>query len=104
MARVYLISEVRGEFVKIGVTDDVFRRLATLQTANPRLLKVECSTMLPERYMARGVEAKAHQLLRHRRWSGEWFCCSVSDAKSAFLEALRWACGEFDLRFPWDKD
>lgn len=65
---VYFISD--GEFVKIGYTtaDDAEQRLKSLQTGNPKKLKLLKSVPGDSQ-----TERKCHQSLARYRVSGEWF-------------------------------
>lgn len=83
---VYIIDEGDDEGpVKIGVTgvgQTAVVRLATLQTGNPRKLRIV--HVGPGDY---GVESYVHFLLAEWRLCGEWF--SRSDTVKAFIVAAR---------------
>ncbi|MBX4941161.1 GIY-YIG nuclease family protein [Rhizobium binae] len=91
-AFVYVISDIRGEFSKIGYAVDPIKRLASLQTGNPLKLYIHRSFMLRKLSIAKKVEYWSHAIAseRHGRLEGEWFQCSPSQAHSA-IEA---ACNE----------
>ena len=65
---VYFITD--GEFVKIGVADNVEKRLKELQTGNPKELTVVRSVYCENPYYA---EKLFHDLFRYKRVNGEWF-------------------------------
>jgi hypothetical protein len=71
MALVYFISD--GEYIKIGVTDALGSRLATLQNANARPLVVvhliDCDTYT----YATALEKALHLHFKDYRALGEWF-------------------------------
>lgn len=60
-------------FTKIGVTTDIDRRLAEMQTGNAYTLK--CTGLIPceSREQAFRLERHIHHKLRHLWMSGEWF-------------------------------
>lgn len=87
---VYFITEEGGSGpagqleVKIGMSREPLRRLAKLQTGNPRLIKLmgEIRTKtLPD---DRRVEAQFHRLFDNRRGNGEWFRLSAEDVIASF--------------------
>lgn len=67
---IYFIAEAGTDYVKIGYTDSyINRRLAALQTGNPRTLEVLF-------YFKQGTyndEQHFHGLYSNYRVSGEWF-------------------------------
>lgn len=79
--RVYVI--VSRDLVKIGVSENIERRLKGLRCANPH---IESVAYVSDGYIdAYRIEAEAHQKLRRHRVTGEWFRCSVDVA----IEAVR---------------
>lgn len=68
---VYLISD--GEFRKIGKATNVKSRLGSLQTGNPRLLKVERLITCRSSSEAHLVESFLHGECWRNRVRGEWF-------------------------------
>ena len=70
IAYVYLVSD--GEYTKIGVTEDITKRLHNLQTGNARSLKV----LHTEPFVgtsAYKVEAALHSVYRDFNVLNEWF-------------------------------
>lgn len=76
---VYLIQAQPSGAVKIGYSKDVYRRLASLQTANAETLSVVGVLDLDM-----DGEKALHKRFRHFRLSGEWFQVSVLDALSDY--------------------
>ena len=58
---------------KIGVTGDLGKRLATVQTNCPFEAVLHASVFFPLRYLAVSIEQLCHQMLASRRLHGEWF-------------------------------
>lgn len=67
-AIIYFITD--GEYVKIGVTTDLNKRLRGLQTGNPRRLKVLYSFTTDWPYT---VESKLHKKYENKNVGNEWF-------------------------------
>lgn len=70
-AFVYFVTD--GEFVKIGVAEDPDKRIAGIQTGNPR--KLEFLALIPceSKKMAHRVEYTLHQIYRRFKKNGEWY-------------------------------
>jgi DNA-binding XRE family transcriptional regulator len=71
---------------KIGIADDVAKRLCSLQGASPYPLKVIYAQKFSA-WAAGMVERKAHQALADRRMRGEWFDVSGDEAIGAVQRA-----------------
>lgn len=84
---VYIIKSEYGP-VKIGITNNVDSRLASLQTATPVPLVLEHSFQAKNARAASKVEQRAHSKLSEFRLTGEWFSCSVDEATLAVAEAF----------------
>jgi len=65
----YVIQAANGP-IKIGVSDNVPKRMAALQTSNPSALTL-CGTVNPDDDYK--TESKAHRYLCEHRMEGEWF-------------------------------
>ena len=63
----YVISD-GPDYFKIGVSNDPQNRLSTLQTGNPRQLRIE--TVIENKP---DLEKKLHYTFKHRLVQGEWF-------------------------------
>ena len=59
-----------GDLYKIGVTNNIARRVKTLQIGNPKPISVE---YIEERYKPHKAEHYLHQQFSTRRVKGEWF-------------------------------
>ena len=68
---VYFISD--GEFVKIGVTNNIKERLSDLQVGNARKLTVMLEIWVVSKKAAHEVEWKLHSLFSDYLMNGEWF-------------------------------
>ena len=88
---VYAVGDGHGN-VKIGVAEDVQKRIRQLQTGNPNRLYLVSFLRLASRYDADRVEREAHAAYLQDRVSGEWFALSDACATQALLEAA-FACG-----------
>jgi T5orf172 domain len=65
---VYVVGNETGEYVKIGWSTQIQRRLATLQSYVPTPLKVYA--LIPG---TRAVEGGLHERFHEHRAMGEWF-------------------------------
>lgn len=70
-AWVYLITD--GNFVKIGVADNISNRLRGIQTGNPNRCYVICAIPCKDSKSAFSLEKKLHTEYGLRRKCGEWF-------------------------------
>ncbi len=59
-----------GDLVKIGITNDINKRMASLQTGNPEPIILE---YIEERYNPRKAEFWLHNQFSAHRVGGEWF-------------------------------
>lgn len=85
MQSVYAISDGLNA-VKIGVAAEPLKRLAELQTAHARALRLIATFETEE---AMGVERRAHAILGAKRLRGEWFAVTDDEATAAIGCALR---------------
>lgn len=69
---VYFIGDQIGS-IKIGVAQDVSRRVKELQTANPNKLRVIMCLHVPRIDHAYAIETEIHKMFSHYRKNGEWF-------------------------------
>lgn len=81
--RTYVYVLVTGGFCKIGVSENVERRCAALQRANPLPVGVLRKIGPFSRREAVWIERTAHVALAQKRVMGEWFAVSVAEAVSA---------------------
>lgn len=79
-SQIYFIQQEGGP-VKIGVSNDVEKRLATLQTGSPRLLRLLGSIPGDEL-----LEQEIHHRFSGHRLQGEWF--EASPELMAFIDEV----------------
>lgn len=84
---VYLIAAHNGSPVKIGVSKDVKKRHAMLQTGFPYHLSIVKKWAVPVEY-ALFLERIAHHALQEHRLKGEWFSCPSELAKNTIDEIM----------------
>ena len=72
---------------KIGFTNDLNKRLKTLQTGNPDKLIIHHFEEVPN-HRARIMEKRLHRDLSHKRLKGEWFNLTPLEAKSMLQFAI----------------
>lgn len=70
---VYLIADQSGARVKVGMSSDPVKRLASIQTGNPDTLTLASAVR-----GGRALEAMIHDHLSDYRLSGEWFDAEVA--------------------------
>jgi predicted GIY-YIG superfamily endonuclease len=88
---VYVISALGTPLLKIGMSNNVQRRLARLSTASPHPLKVMAIFECHSRRDAHDLESTLHRVFKEQRANGEWFNVTPS-------EAIRVATHVEDLR------
>lgn len=81
--RHYLYAISDGEYIKIGMSSSIKKRIRTLQTGSARPLKQvwQCYAGEDDKE-ARGCEKKLHRAIKRYAVSGEWFkpdCMSIVD-------------------------
>lgn len=91
LACIYVVQ--MGNMVKVGITSDVNRRFATLQTGAPEPLRLRAVEVIGSRDKARRIEKSIHNRLAHRRTVGEWFCIDVEEAMEVTRRATNQAFG-----------
>lgn len=84
---VYVIG-ASGFAVKIGIAQDVEKRLAGLQTGCPHKLRI-FFTVEVEGCFARPIERECHEALRKKRMQGEWFKVTAAEAIAAVETIVR---------------
>lgn len=92
---VYVISAVDKngnpkQPVKIGITENPWGRLATIQTSCPFEIKLLHYLTLPNKRMARDLERMFHELHAKERSYGEWFNIDP-------IKALQIVCLDLEL-------
>ena len=74
-------------FVKVGLAEDVYKRIRTLQNATPFPLRRLTHQRIPY-ILRRAAEARAHTALAKHRIHGEWFDIEDHDAVVRFIVRL----------------
>lgn len=83
---IYFLSD--GENIKVGYSENVKKRINSIQVANPKKLSAEL--VIEGDYF---LEQKIHLDLQEYRVNGEWFY--ISDAVKTYIDKLR----DKDLRW-----
>lgn len=95
---VYLIAhKANGEFVgpvKVGFSKYPAKRLASLQTGNPKPIDCVYSFQTPSRELARFAEAAFHEVAKGHRLSGEWFDMSPDLAMNTIVKTMVGVIGD----------
>lgn len=85
-AALYVIKSEHGP-VKVGISNNPARRLASLQAGSPAKLALAHVESISD-LSALTVERAAHDLLRAVHSHGEWFDADAADAVAAIREAI----------------
>ena len=74
MKSIYTVYLIRAEdYVKIGYARDPDKRLAELQTGNPKRLKMMFRIPATSKRHAADLESMLHEACAEHRRQGEWF-------------------------------
>jgi hypothetical protein len=99
MCHVYIIAHMVGRKpvapVKVGISSSPEKRLATLQTANPKPLVLLCTFATPNREMAKVLESAFHEVRASDRLAGEWFNIHPMIAVKLMCDNVRGAFRHF---------
>ena len=98
---VYFI--VCGGSVKIGVSDDVESRLASLQTANPAKLKLKAKIGVSGRREAFDLEKKIHEKFSSYHVRGEWYSSRALHQLGKLPETVEWFGGSLSNKALFSK-
>lgn len=81
----YLYGISDGEMIKLGMSNNIKKRIVTLQTSSPRELKIiwEYYTGRNAK-VARALEKKLHRRCRKHHVRGEWFSINCLDLVTTF--------------------
>ncbi len=71
MHYVYFITD--GEYIKIGISNNVASRFHALRTSNPKPLEILHTIECKDSFEAHGMERNLHKLFKDFRAAGEWF-------------------------------
>lgn len=69
----YLIEQSGTGYVKIGISNNVQKRLKSLQTGSPQTLNLLHSIGFPNKNTAQHIEQVLHKQYQDQQVSGEWF-------------------------------
>lgn len=67
---------------KIGIAENVEKRIRQLQTGNPHKITLKYSCQVKDREQALRIESRFHEILRRFNKSGEWYQLNWRDAKT----------------------
>jgi predicted GIY-YIG superfamily endonuclease len=77
---VYLLES--AHCYKIGIAENVEKRIRQLQTGNPHKIYLIYSFLVKDRDEALRLESRFHEILRRFNKSGEWYLLKWQDAKT----------------------
>jgi hypothetical protein len=90
---IYLIAHVVSDRlagpVKIGITNSLGSRIATIQTGNPREVTIAFSFATPNREIAATFERAFHEVFGAHRLKGEWFDIPPAAALEGMVANIR---------------
>lgn len=76
---IYFIQKLATDDYKIGITNNIHRRLRQIQTGNDNPLVIHSYIEFPTRNDAKMNEKRIHNLFSNKRKSGEWFHLDETD-------------------------
>lgn len=79
---VYFVRAGNRGAIKIGIADDVQKRLDTLQVGNAFKLNLVASIPCPSRKAALHLEGRLHRFFSKQRIRGEWFQGNIDFRKA----------------------
>lgn len=91
---VYFIQEGENGHVKVGVSDDVDSRLLSLQTSNPRPLRLVAKLGCSSRRHAFDIEGVIHKKMYSYNVNGEWFANRILNSIGNIFREIEWQNGE----------
>jgi len=87
---IYVIGPESGS-QKIGFSQDVEKRLSSIQTGNPQKLKIHHKQEVRKEHV-RLLEKKIHHANARKKVSGEWFDLTPEDAiLEVTFAMIRWS-------------
>jgi hypothetical protein len=89
---VYVLGDTATGDVKIGTAVDVLRRLAQLQSGNPRPLVLRTALVGGPR-----LEGRLHEIFKEHSLQGEWFSSVAAEAVVAYVSGLS------DVQIAWHR-
>lgn len=82
---IYVIQDL--EFCKVGHANDPTGRLRSMETGNPREMRIAHLFRFPDRDGAVAVEGATHRFLRDQWIRGEWFHVTPAEAAAGIRTA-----------------
>lgn len=86
---VYFILAPEVNRIKIGISSSLSKRLVTLQTSSPVILKCIGAIEYPSEYEARKWEKNYHERFYSQHFNGEWFNCTDNMIQEIEAEKAR---------------
>lgn len=86
MIYIYFFNQLATDLYKIGITNNITRRLREVQNGNSEPIVCRYYIEAENRFDARETERELHRLLRDARKVGEWF--RLSDVDVAIVEQI----------------
>ena len=77
-----------GPYMKVGITIDLDKRKAGIETHNPFKIRRRLWRRFPRKHV-RFVEGFVHKELRERHHRGEWFTASIEEIRKAIYKATK---------------
>jgi len=90
---VYFIRAGKKGPIKVGITNEVEKRLETLQTANAYKLEILALIGCRSRSEALNIEKKVHKFYRRQNIRGEWFTGDID------LKRMNERFGSYDYKY-----
>jgi len=85
---VYFIKAGYTQY-KIGVSENIEKRLIQLQTGNPNRIKVVHIQEYSDMMIARTIEKHLHRMLKEYRLNGEWFELLTPDEENRVIDEMK---------------
>jgi predicted GIY-YIG superfamily endonuclease len=90
---VYFIQAGKKGAIKVGITNNVEKRIETLQIGNPYELRVLSLIPCESRAHAFEIERRIHKFFRRQNIRGEWFTGNID------LKKMNERFGSYDYRY-----
>jgi len=87
---VYFVLDEFSNAMKIGKADNLEKRLAGLQTGNPRILKISYFIKCKSSGHSNTIEKKLHKFFEHLHIRGEWFDYNKEEFELFFKENVNY--------------
>lgn len=104
---VYLLTTIQGSPVKIGISEDPVRRIATIQSSHYEELRFHRFWWLPGVAVATRIEAAFKQNHAAENIRGEWFDMTPEDAERKIEAGIRnlgiWTLSQSQMEHLFDQ-